>query len=838
MALAATIVVVGLVASGIAASAADHSRRAQIQETFDATTTEIAQRVTLELSRYELAATALGSFVSSGDDTIVSERAIGARSTAAASVDANGTIETDIVDEPSAAEAADALDRRLQRFMRPIVERMQERVFPAIWGIAYLELTDAASVQAVRERFEANGRTLDVDATKRAEYAFVQYVYPENSMFPVGFDAFNVQTLTVALLMAKTKNDSVLAALPVEVSIDEEGGIVADDGVTRTEVDVTDEAIESVPSPTSGSKAAAIVKPVYAAVPEDPKILKDPALRGRLIGWAVAFVNVAAVIEESIDANAAIAVSAGAAGGAERLGTVGEPDPKEPSDVRIITIFGDDFRLEFAGERGFSDRAAEGQNPLTIFVVGSLITFLIAIGLWFITSSLERRRRIRAIRHVATHDGLTDLPNRDLLLDRLDAMVPRSRKSEDAVAVCCIDVDRFKIVNDTLGHDAGDAVLIEVAARLRALAGPNDVVARLGGDEFAVVAPYRIGAVEGLVDARQLGQLVIAELSRPIQTSGGAVKIDVSVGIAVAPVDSRDAEELVRFAESAVQHAKQSDSGRAVRFDETVRQRVVARRDTEAALVHAVADNQLEAFFQPFHSLDDGRVVAYEALVRWIHPERGLLTPGEFLPDAEANGTIVDIDRWMCRESVRRAALWNSDGYGRVTVWVNASVRSLVQADFAATVRDALEDFDLDATRLGIEVDETVLDIDPEIAARALGPIREMGVRVALDDFGGGSSSLTVLRRFPIDLLKLDRSLVEPLGTGDEAEQLVQTVVGMAHSLGITVIAEGIETIEQRDVAARCGCDLAQGYLYARPGSIEDINRTRRRGGTFVEHHP
>jgi len=428
-----------------------------------------------------------------------------------------------------------------------------------------------------------------------------------------------------------------------------------------------------------------------------------------------------------------------------------------------------------------------------------------------------RRALEERLQHQAFHDALTGLPNRALLLDRLDHALARGAPNGAAVGVLLLDLDGFKHVNDSLGHAAGDRLLVAFAARLPGCGlRPGDTLARLGGDEFAVV-------LEGLTDpgeaARTAARIVASPvLWAPYPLDGREVSVHASVGVAVGRAGATDPGGLLREADTALYRAKAAGKGDYAVFDPAMNAAAVARLELEADLRRAVEQGALALAYQPLVALADGRVRRAEALVRWDHPARGPVPPGRFIPLAEETGLIRDIGRWVLGTACRQAAAWRRDHGDRApVVCVNLSAREFQDPELAAAVSRALRDAGLDPAGLELEITEGVLMGDAPGTLATLWQLKDLGVGLAVDDFGTGYSSLAYLKRFPVDTLKVDKAFVDGLGTDAEDTAIVGAVVGLAHALGLAVVAEGVETAAQAAGLIRLGCTLAQGYHFARP---------------------
>jgi diguanylate cyclase (GGDEF)-like protein/PAS domain S-box-containing protein len=418
------------------------------------------------------------------------------------------------------------------------------------------------------------------------------------------------------------------------------------------------------------------------------------------------------------------------------------------------------------------------------------------------------------------HDPLTGAANRALATDRLSAAIARLGRSAGAAVALLVDVDELSAINETHGHVGGDLVLRAIADRLAERLRQADTVGRFGGDRFLVVA-------EGLADGGASGIEAVIErvhgaFARPIPTRGGLISVTGSVGVAVARDAGVDPEDLIRDADVALRRAKRRGRGHAEVFDAALAAEVAGRLELAAQLRGALQRHELRVVFQPLVALSDGSPIGCEALLRWHHPERGELAPGAFLRIAEDDGLIVPIGAWVLEESCRQLAAWRAQGRD-LWVSVNVSARQLAQADFVAVVERALRETGVPAHAICLEVTETAVLRRPELARRALDALRRLGVRVALDDFGLGYSSLTHLKALPVDVVKVDRSFVADLVRCTEDRAVVEAVLTLARRMGLTVIAEGVETADQDELLREMGCPVVQGYLYGRPVPAADV---------------
>jgi diguanylate cyclase (GGDEF)-like protein len=436
--------------------------------------------------------------------------------------------------------------------------------------------------------------------------------------------------------------------------------------------------------------------------------------------------------------------------------------------------------------------------------------------------AVERKRAELELLRLALHDSLTGLPNRALFLDRLEVALARSRRLDSGVAVLFVDIDRFKVVNDSLGHQAGDRLLSLVAARLSEQVETGDTVARFGGDEFALLCT----GMHAQPDAVAVAERVAQAVSAPFTLDESEVFLTTSVGIAVSDDAHQSAAALVRDADAAMHRAKERGRSRHELFDQVMRTAALRRLETENALHRALQRRELRLHYQPEISLADGRITGFEALVRWDHPHRGLLSPAEFIPLAEETGLIIPVGAWVIDEACAKAAQWRSaHPAAELAMSVNLSARQLQAPGLVDHVEATLNRHSLPAGALVLEITESLVVAEDDRTRECFAALRELGVRIAVDDFGTGYASLAALKQFPADLLKIDRAFVAGLGNGSEGADgpIVAAVVALARALDLVVIAEGIERPDQHAAVRALGCDLGQGFLFAPPMPAEAI---------------
>ena len=451
------------------------------------------------------------------------------------------------------------------------------------------------------------------------------------------------------------------------------------------------------------------------------------------------------------------------------------------------------------------------------------VNFLLSVAN-VLSAAVERQRKEEAARHAALHDPLTGLSNRTLALDHIDRALARRRRDGTGVAVLVLDLDRLKIINDSLGHAAGDQVLVALASRLKETLRQNDTLARLGGDEFVIVSE----GPDELSHVTELAQRIGGALARPLFSAGGEHFLTASIGMAVAEHAEDTAASLLRDADAAMHRARKLGPGRYELFDASVRAQVLSRLHTETELRHALQREQLHVYYQPIIDTATGQPVATEALVRWQHPDHGLIPPLEFIPIAEETGLIVELGRYVLEQACKQGATWQHQFAAPLEMFVNVSAHQLANQLFPAEVAEVARRHGLLAGTLGLEVTESVLIGEAGSSATVLNELDAHGLRLMLDDFGTGYSSLSYLRRFPLGGVKVDRSFIDGLGDNPQDAAIMKAIVEMCRALDLTVVAEGVETDTQLRQLRQLGCKRAQGYLLCHPRPAEEISEFLR----------
>jgi diguanylate cyclase (GGDEF)-like protein len=451
-----------------------------------------------------------------------------------------------------------------------------------------------------------------------------------------------------------------------------------------------------------------------------------------------------------------------------------------------------------------------------------------------LSTGLKRIESEGRLAFLAQFDTLTGLPNRSLLNDRFSQMIVQARRHHSLLGVLFLDLDDFKLVNDTLGHAGGDDLLKEVAKRLKASVRAGDTVARISGDEFAVV----LADLPRPDDAAVIAQKILESLSLVVNLHGQEVFASASIGIAIYPTDGQEPEALLAAADAAMYRAKESQRNTYQFFTAQMNQDLRSRAQLGLELHRALERDEFRLFYQPKIDLHTGRICGAEALLRWLHPERGVVPPSDFIPTLEDTGLVVPVGDWVLRRACEEVQAWRDSGVGPVPVAVNLSARQFRQPDLDMRIRSIVAGAGIEAGLIELEITESQLMHDPDQAIKVLTNLQAAGIRIAVDDFGTGYSSLAYLTRLPLAALKIDRSFVAHLLTDEAEATIVRTIVDMAKSLGLTVIAEGVETKSQSAFLRGLGCEQAQGYLFGRPMPADDFRRllARMKGTRRIAH--
>ena len=457
----------------------------------------------------------------------------------------------------------------------------------------------------------------------------------------------------------------------------------------------------------------------------------------------------------------------------------------------------------------------------TLVFVVTLLTLLLEGIFIFRPMEREIKERNERLLHNAFHDALTGLPNRKLFTDRLSqVLAQRARNPEQQYAVLFLDFNRFKVINDSLGHNVGDALLIAFGKRLQTCVRDTDTVARLGGDEFTLL----LSGVRSLKEAEIVAGRINQALLTPFEVEGHQLHVSASIGIVTSETGHLDAEDVLRDADIAMYRAKASGKVGFERFVPEMRERAQSLMSLENDLRFAIENDELRLHYQPIVSTITGQAEGFEALIRWQHPEHGMVSPAEFIPIAEDTGLITKIDRWVMAEGCRQLAQWH-EAFGNpdLTLSLNLSGQQFSQADFVDFARELLDKTDVDASKINLEITESMMLTGTAQAVATLEALRKLGFKLHVDDFGTGYSSLSYLQRFPVDALKIDRSFVDQLTESEASAHLVKTIIAMAHTLHLRVVAEGVETEAQLQGLRELSCELSQGYYFSKPIPPEQV---------------
>ncbi|RNB50877.1 bifunctional diguanylate cyclase/phosphodiesterase [Brevibacillus gelatini] len=435
----------------------------------------------------------------------------------------------------------------------------------------------------------------------------------------------------------------------------------------------------------------------------------------------------------------------------------------------------------------------------------------------------DRKQSEELIHHLAYHDPLTDLPNRRMYVQHLSREIMHAKRFQSNLAVLFLDLDRFKDVNDSFGHDVGDLLLVEVSNRLRQCLRPGDVVARLGGDEFTVL----FSQLNDREEAAVLADQIMNALQAPFEFHGHSFNVSCSIGIALFPQDGDNAEDLLKRADTALYTVKSHGKNGYEFFDPTMEAKSLERILMENELRKAIEQEQFQIYYQPKIDIVSGTLTGMEALVRWVHPELGVISPNRFIPIAEDTGMILSLGEWILRQACRQNKMWHDQGYS-LKVSVNLSGKQIYQKDFVDMIKNILQETGLPAEKLELEITESIF-MKLEEATTVLQQIRDIGIHISIDDFGTGYSSFSYIKSLPVDTIKIDASFIRDIHYNQESQAIVKAIVTIAQSLNMNVIAEGIELDDQVAALQENGCDLGQGYLFSRPLATDDFDRYLRK---------
>jgi diguanylate cyclase (GGDEF)-like protein len=538
------------------------------------------------------------------------------------------------------------------------------------------------------------------------------------------------------------------------------------------------------------------------------------ARRAAFVGWFGMFLNQTLVIDQALRGHKGLLVSMRYGAGSSQVTFSAGAAPQGAQSV--TTNLANGWTMQTAGAV-LAGTVWANLNALAVLLVGLIVSLLVTVLVLVLATGRARalsmvEERTSELRYQALHDSLTGLPNRALIMDRVGQLMARNRRNGTNGSVLFVDLDDFKNVNDTLGHDAGDQLLVAVAARLESTLRDADTVGRMSGDEFIVL----IDGGELAIGPELVAARLLDVMRQPFRLDGVALPLTVNTSIGIASGDRTVPSEMLGDADMALYQAKADGKNRYQIFRPEMQAMLNHRIELELALRSALAADQFRLVYQPIYNLEDRRLVGVEALLRWEHPTLGLLLPDEFIPVLEQTGEIREVGKWVLREACDQMARWHSRG-NTLDISVNISARQLDDDDIVGHIGDALSASGLAATSLIVEITETALMRNPDDTARRLRSIKALGARVAVDDFGTGYSSLTYLQRFPVDCLKIDRSFISAISNSPESKVLLYTLIQLGKDLGLATLAEGVETLGQMAEVQHERVDFVQGFLFARP---------------------
>ena len=659
-----------------------------------------------------------------------------------------------------------------------------ETSFPGVKGLAFAQRMDGTEKAEVVLQASELGVEFEIDPpSSLGEHATLIFVSPKNDQAPVGMDTFLVPGGKEGLTLA-SENGTAVASAPLKYVID---------GKT-----------------TTGFVLG------YPVVGGSPITLASNAIQ-KYPGWVFAFVDFSTIIpgiNSLKDLNVTITDSVTG-------DSVIEPEGKGVDNYRSafeFTIGTRDFKAVVTPTTEFVNQSFDNGKATRFAFLTANIQFVAVLVIAVLLMHRIRRKREVNLTFHAGHDTLTGLPNRYYLEKWFEQRVQSSLKKAQRVAVLFIDLDGFKAINDTLGHQLGDEFLIAIAQRLQKEVREKDVLARLGGDEFIVV----LDEVGDETQAMRIAERLIEVIRFPVMLESGPVCVGASIGIAISQLDANsDSASIIRFADAAMYAAKEDKEDRIRIFDHKLKSIVDGRHEVESSIRGATSRGEIIDMLQPLVNVEDGSTYGYEALCRWSHPVFGVLTPDQFLDAAKVTGEIIEIDRWMVNKAFQNAIDISNTSNRDTRVWVNLSVRHLLQGEFYQYVMKALRNSETTADKLGVEIEEQVFKVDNGLLYPFLNQLRDLGIAIALDDFGS-DASLQALQRYQYDVIKLDRALVTEFAN-NPSTSIVPAVVELARSKDMTVVASGVETPDQLQAVIDVGCNVVQGYVFSEAKPLEDL---------------
>lgn len=660
-----------------------------------------------------------------------------------------------------------------------------ESSFPGVEGIAYAQRMKGSEFTTVVSEAKSQGIDFGMlPSSIEGEHATLMFVSPPSTEVPVGIDTYLFPGGREGLTLA-SDNDAIISGAPMDFLVNEKK--------------------------TNGFVLA------YPVVNGAPINLPSNETQ-KNTGWVFAFIDMASITPilnsmKDLDISVIDVL-------AKKSVVTSSIDKSTKYSSTFTYLLGErEYEATVSALPAFEKSAYDHSEAFRYaFLVTNIEVVAILVGLVLLMHKTRRKREVN-LTFQAGHDVLTGLPNRYFLERWLEQRVSTPAKRQQRVAVLFIDLDGFKAINDTLGHQMGDEFLIAIAQRLQKEVRGRDVLARLGGDEFIVV----LDEVSDEIQATRIAQRLIEVVRFPVMLDSGPVCVGASIGIAITQLDANsDSTSVIRFADAAMYAAKEDKNDRIRVFDHKLKSIVDGRHEVESSIRGATARSEIVDMLQPLVDVSDGSTYGYEALCRWSHPVFGILSPDQFLDAAKVTGEIIEIDRWMVNKAFKNSIEISESARRDTRVWVNLSVRHLLQGEFYQHVMRALRDSETTADMLGVEVEEEVFKIDNGLLYPFLHQLRDLGIAIALDDFGSEDASLQALKRYPYDVIKLDRSLITEFAA-NPATSIVPAVVENARSSDMTVVATGVETPEQLQAVIDVGCQVVQGYVFSAARPLEDL---------------
>ncbi|MFN8016241.1 MAG: EAL domain-containing protein [Acidimicrobiia bacterium] len=660
-----------------------------------------------------------------------------------------------------------------------------ENTYPGVKGIAYAQRMDGSEKAEAIKQTKELGINLNIEPSDLpGEHATLLYINPDNKQVPTGMDAYIVPGGKEGLVKA-SQTSAVVASSPMSFNVS-----------------------------SKLTNGFVMAYPVTHGAP----INVSSNANQKFSGWVFAFIDFSSVLP-TLNSLKDIDIRIFDTDTNKNLVLPTTNQKSKYKSTFTFTTGTREYTAVVTPNKKFISSSYDKEKAFRYaFLVANVEFVALLLAILFLMHKVRRRREVN-LTFQAGHDSLTGLPNRFYLERWLSEKITAPVHRQPKVAVLFIDLDGFKAINDTLGHQMGDEFLMAIARRLQKEVRGKDVLARLGGDEFIVV----LEEVSDEIQATRIAQRLIEVVRFPVMLDSGPVCVSASIGIAIVQLDANsDSSSIIRFADAAMYAAKQDKNERIRVFDHKLKSIVDGRHEVEVSIKGAATRSEIVDVLQPLVNVSDGTTYGYEALCRWSHPVFGILTPDQFLDAAKVTGEIIEIDRWMVNKAFDNAIKLSNTSNRDTRIWVNLSVRHLIQGEFYQHVLKALRNSETTADKLGVEIEEEVFKIDNGLLYPFLSQLRDLGILIALDDFGSEEASLQALKRYPYDVIKLDRSLITDFAQNPSAS-IVPAVVEIARSSDMTVVASGVETPDQLQKVIDIGCNVVQGYVFSEPKLIDDL---------------